>query len=129
MIINPRSGLGPATNITNNNKRNKIKESITRATRFIEKHFEKRFLGPGDTPLIKGGRLTLDAQTKVTKRIGDLVRDIVLLPVVTPPGSNRRNIDLPPSRPINQQPNMSRVNIKNLWKGVVAHQARRSNQN
>ena len=129
MIINPRSSLGPATNVTNSNKRNKIKESITRVRRFIEKHFDKRFLGVGNTNLITGGRLTLAAQRQVDKRIGDLVKDIVLLPVVTPPGSNRQNIDLPPSRPINQQPNMSRVNIKNLWKGVVAHQARRSNQN
>jgi serine/threonine protein kinase len=122
MIINPRSGLGPATNITNNNKRNKIKESITRATRFIEKHFEKRFLGPGDTPLIKGGRLTLDAQTKVTKRIGDLVRDIVLLPVVTPPGSNRQPTDLPPSRP--NKPIVNQSNVSKMYKNLVAFQQR-----
>lgn len=122
MIINPRSGLGPATNVTNNNKRNKIKESITRAARFIEKHFEKRFLGHGDTPLIKGGRLTLDAQTKVTKRIGDLVKDIVLLPVVTPPGSNRRTTDLPPSR--SNKPNVNQSNVSKMYKNLVAFQQR-----
>ena len=122
MIINPRSGLGPATNVTNNNKRNKIKESITRATRFIEKHFEKQFLGHRDTNLIKGGRLTLDAQTKVTKRIGDLVRDIVLLPVVTPPGSNRRTTDLPPPRP--NKPNVNQSNVKKMYKNLVAFQQR-----
>ena len=122
MIINPRSGLGPATNITNNNKRNKIKESITRATRFIEKHFEKQFLGHRDTNLIKGGRLTLTAQRQVVKRLDDLVKDIVLLPVVTPPGSNRQPTDLPPSRP--NKPIVNQSNVSKMYKNLVAFQQR-----
>jgi len=100
------SGFRPEIN---NNRRNKIKESNMRVIQFIEKHFEKQFLGPGDTRRIKGGRLTLVAQKEVNKTIGNLVKDIVLLPVVTPPGSNRQPTDLPPSRP--NKPNVNQSNV------------------
>jgi len=119
MLITSR--FRPATNVTNN-KRNKIKESNMRARQFIEKHFEKQFLGPGDTRRIKGGRLTLVAQKEVNKTIGNLVKDIVLLPVVTPPGSSRQPTDLPPSRPTSQLPNVSRGNVSRMYKNLVAFQ-------
>ena len=111
------SGFRPATN---SNRQTEIKESNMRAIRFIEKHFEKRFLGHGGTPLIKGGRLTLVAQKEVKKRIGELVGDIVLLPVVTPPGSNRRPTDLPQSRP--NKPIVSPGNVSGMYKNLVAFQ-------
>jgi hypothetical protein len=122
MSINPGSSFGPSTNVTNNNRRNKINESIMRVRRFIEKHFDKKFLGLEHTNLIKGGRLTIPAQKQINKTLGELIKDIVLLPVVTPPGSNRKNNDLPPSRPKSQQPNMRGVNIKNIYKKLIAFQ-------
>jgi len=113
------SGFRPEIN---NNRRNKIKESNMRVIQFIEKHFEKQFLGPGDTRRIKGGRLTLVAQKEVNKTIGNLVKDIVLLPVVTPPGSNRQPTDLPPSRP--NKPNVNQSNVSKMYKNLVAFQQR-----
>jgi len=113
------SGFRPEIN---NNRRNKIKESNMRVIQFIEKHFEKQFLGPGDTRHIKGGRLTLVAQKEVNKTIGNLVKDIVLLPVVTPPGSNRQPTDLPPSRP--NKPNVNQSNVSKMYKNLVAFQQR-----
>ena len=122
MIIN--KSLEPATSVTNTNKRTRIIKSIERVQRYIEKHFEIKYLGMRDTKLITGGRLTLAAQGQLTnkKRIGDFIKDLVLLPVQTPPGSDRQ-VDLPPSR--SRQPNMRGINMKNLWKNLVAHQARR----
>jgi len=42
-------------------RNSKIKESITRVERFIEKNFDKKFLVAGPTNLIQGGRLTIVA--------------------------------------------------------------------
>ena len=57
----------------------KIKESITRVERFIEKHFDKKFLVAGSTNLIERGRLKKDAQNQININFIDIIKNIDFL--------------------------------------------------
>jgi|TARA_R110000850_G_scaffold49203_1_gene121437 hypothetical protein len=115
--------MRPATNITNVNKKKEIEESMTRVRQYIEKQFESRFLNMDDTTIITGGRLTFKGQKGVKTNLLKLIRDINLIPVDTPPGSNTRTI-LPQPRQGNQLPTVNQTNMKKLYKNLVAHQAK-----
>tara|TARA_B100001175_G_scaffold300466_1_gene292816 strand:+ start:1481 stop:2650 length:1170 start_codon:yes stop_codon:yes gene_type:complete len=91
----------------------KIKESITRVERFIEKHFDKKFLVAEPTNLIQGGRLTIPAQNQINIKLIDIIKNIDLIPL------QQNSPRLPPPRN-NRKPENAR-NIKNVYKKLVSH--------
>ncbi len=92
----------------------KIKESITRVERFIEKHFDKKFLVAGSTNnLIQGGRLTIPAQNQININFIDIIKNIDLIPL------QQNSQRLPPARN-NRKPETAR-NITNVYKKLVSH--------
>jgi hypothetical protein len=94
-------------------KNPKIKESITRVERFIEKHFDKKFLVAGSTNLIQRGRLTIPAQNQININFIDIIKNIDLIPL------QQNNQGLPPARN-NRKPETA-GNIKNMYKKLVSH--------
>lgn len=99
----------------------KIKESITRVERFIEKHFDKKFLVAGPTNLIQGGRLTIPAQNQINIKLIDIIKNIDLIPL------QQNSPRLPPPRN-NRKPENAR-NIKNVYKKLVSHIKANANAN
>ena len=99
----------------------KIKESITRVERFIEKHFDKKFLVAGPTNLIQGGRLTIPAQDLINIKFIDIIKNIDLIPL------QQNSQRLPPARN-NRKPETAR-NIKNVYKKLVNHIKANANAN
>lgn len=91
----------------------KIKESITRVERFIEKHFDKKFLVAGPTNLIQGGRLTIPAQNLINIKFIDIIKNIDLIPL------QQNSQRLPPARN-NRKPETAR-NITKMYKKLVSH--------
>lgn len=91
----------------------KIKESITRVERFIEKHFDKKFLVAGPTNLIQGGRLTIPAQNLINIKFIDIIKNIDLIPL------QQNSQRLPPAR--NNRKSETAKNIKNVYKKLVSH--------
>jgi hypothetical protein len=91
----------------------KIKESITRVERFIEKHFDKKFLVLGPTNLIQGGRLTIPAQNQINIKFIDIIKNIDLIPL------QQNSQRLPPAR--NNRKLETAGNITNVYKKLVNH--------
>ena len=91
----------------------KIKESITHVERFIEKHFDKKFLVAEPTNLIQGGRLTIPAQNQINIKFIDIIKNIDLIPL------QQNSPRLPPPRN-NRKPEKAR-NITNVYKKLVSH--------
>lgn len=91
----------------------KIKESITRVERFIEKHFDKKFLVAGTTNLLQAGRLTIPAQNQININFIDIIKNIDLIPL------QQNSQRLPPAR-INRKPENA-TNITNVYKKLVSH--------
>lgn len=102
-------------------KNPKIKESITRVERFIEKHFDKKFLVAGSTNLIERGRLKKDAQNQININFIDIIKNIDLIPL------QQNNQGLPPARN-NRKPETA-GNIKNMYKKLVNHIKTNANAN
>ena len=99
----------------------KIKESITRVERFIEKHFDKKFLVAGSTNLIEGGRLTILAQNQININFIDIIKNIDLIPL------QQNNQGLPPAR--NNRKLETAGNITNMYKKLVNHIKPKPNAN
>lgn len=94
-------------------RNSKIKESITRVERFIEKNFDKKFLVAGPTNLIQGGRLTILAQNQININFIDIIKNIDLIPL------QQNSQRLPPARN-NRKPENAR-NITKVYKKLVSH--------
>ena len=91
----------------------KIKESITRVERFIEKHFDKKFLVAGPTNLIQGGRLTIPAQDLINIKFIDIIKNIDLIPL------QQNSQRLQPARNNRKMENAG--NITKVYKKLVSH--------
>jgi len=102
-------------------KNPKIKESITRVERFIEKHFDNKFLVAGPTNLIQGGRLTIPAQDLINIKFIDIIKNIDLIPL------QQNSQRLPPPRN-NRKPETA-GNITNVYKKLVNHIKPKPNAN
>ena len=94
-------------------KNPKIKESITRVERFIEKHFDKKFLVAGPTNLIQGGRLTIPAQDLINIKFIDIIKNIDLIPL------QQNSQRLQPAR--NNRKLETVGNITKVYKKLVSH--------
>tara|TARA_Y100000996_G_scaffold409872_1_gene391258 strand:+ start:2332 stop:3501 length:1170 start_codon:yes stop_codon:yes gene_type:complete len=102
-------------------KNPKIKESITRVERFIEKHFDKKFLVAGPTNLIQGGRLTIPAQDLINIKFIDIIKNIDLIPL------QQNSQRLQPAR--NNRKLETVGNITKVYKKLVSHIKANANAN
>ena len=91
----------------------KIKESITRVERFIEKHFDNKFLVAGSTNLIQAARLTFPAQDLINIKFIDIIKNIDLIPL------QQNSKRLPPAR--NNRKLETVGNITKVYKKLVNH--------